>query len=356
MATLSTPKLLRERVLSFLKSQAADGFQEAVDVQVGLFGQALLISSVFSLSMIALALHGAAGDDPECAAIVSREADLLAKLADEAGWRYFNLFADIPPDTDDLAQAIALLVAARHPERDGLLKGPLERLERNRVVPGRFRTWLVGSEAEAAAADAQWVAGRDPVHVEVVANVLNAVAGYDPARFRADLVAGADWLVAHQRAGLWESYWYYGHGYGTHLVLRLLSALERLRPELGERFAPAREAALDAILASQGPDGGWEARCAPTGLTEHGIEWRPTGSGALETALMLSALGTLGWPEGAAPAVERALGFLADRQDPDGGFAAEPYFFTLGMAPHQSRCLTSAAVLSSVSFSNHAHG
>lgn len=346
MHAISGPQVLREHVLSFLKAQAADGFQEAVDVHLGLFGQAVLISSVFPVSLVALALHGAAPQDPEVEAIVAREADTLAKLGDDAGWRYFNLFPEMPPDSDDLAQAIALLVAARHPEREHLLSGPIERLLKNREAPGRFRTWLVASPQEAEAADALWVAGRDPVHPEVVANVLSALAQWDAPRFRDDLLAGVDWLMTCQDGGLWESYWYYGKGYGTYQVLRLMRTLEALWPDLAGRFEASRQAARVAILERQQADGGWEATCAPSGLREAGIAWEPSGTGAWETALMLSALASTGHAEAARA---RALEFLASRQEPDGGFAAEPYFFTLGMAPHQSRCLTSAAVLAALS-------
>lgn len=357
MATSRTPsEQLKARLLGFLAGQADDDFAESVEIQTAVPGYPLLIGAVFPLTLILLALDQAAPEDPAVQEVVTRLLGSLVLFGDADGWRYFNLCAEIPPDADDLAQVITLLVRRRHSDREAVLAGPLRRLVDNAQGKGRFRTWLVASAAEAETVDRQWAAGRDPVHPEVVANLLHALCLLDAEAWRGEILAGAEWLVTLQDAGLWASYWYYGHGYGTHQVLRLIAAVSERWPDEAARLASAQHAARSALLGAQRPDGSWEVARAPMGLLELGGTWELPPERALETALILSALHYLPPDEATLAAKERAIAFLESSQAPDGGFAAEPYYFTVGLQPHQSRCLTSAAVLSALSFAGHGGG
>lgn len=356
MATATALEHLTTRLVGFLLSQASDDFGEAVEIQCAVPGYPLLIGAAFPLSLIARALDRAAPHDAEVQAVVARLAETLLQFGDADGWRYFTLCPDIPPDADDLAQVMALLVERRHPDRAALLAGPLRRLALNAVGPGRFRTWLTATAAEAAGADATWAAGHDPVHPEVVANLLHALLLFDAEAFRDDIVAGAAWLATRKEHGRWSSYWYFGHGYGTHLALRLLAAVGRRWHDALPVLADVQDAARKALLSSQRADGSWEVERPPLGLVELGGAWEPESGRALETALCLAALSELPIDDALGAARERAIGYLAGIQEADGGFAAEPYYFTMGLMPHRSRALTAAAVLSAVTFAGQEGG
>lgn len=340
---------LKARLLGFLLPHAADGFAEAVEVQFAVPGYPLLIGAIFPLAQILLTLDRAAPQEAEVQATVAHLVESLVLLGDDDGWRYFNLCPEIPPDSDDLAHLITVLCARDHPERGRLLVGPLRRLAENVQAPGRYRTWLTTSPESAREADARWASGADPVHPEVMANLLHALLLLDADTWRRDILAGADWLAGLQEAGLWASYWYYGHGYGTHLVLRLFAGIGRRWPEEAPRFAAAQHAARDALVGTQRHDGSWGAVRPPMGVVELGGSWDPPEGRALETALCLSALSQLRSDPSTRAARDRAIAYLEESQAPDGGFEAEPYYFTMGLMPHQSRCLTSSAVLDSLS-------
>ncbi|MNY15314.1 hypothetical protein D3C86_1485190 [compost metagenome] len=226
------------------------------------------------------------------------------------------------------------------------LIGPLETLAANAVAPGRFRTWLADSPEARAEADRRWGVGPDPVQPEVTAHMLWALGlTGDPAHAEA-LRAGARWLASKQASGLWETYNYYGAAYGTYQALRLYQQVERRWPEAAAEFRASRSAAHEALLASQAPSGGWVARLVPHGVRDQGGRYEPPDhAGALETAFSLSALACLAPDPAVEAASHKGWEYLASQQAPDGGFAAEPYYYTIGLVPHQSRCLTTAAVL-----------
>lgn len=330
---------------TFLKAQANEGFPDALDLQFGLLGRPVLVGSVFQVAIAALALVVALPDDAEARAIAGREADALLALGTPEGWRYYNLCPEIPPDTDVLAQVLTLLHRlGRVPD----LSGPLALLAANRVQPGCYRTWLCATAEEAAAADALWGAAANPVHPEVVANLHGALLALAPSEHDEDARAGAAWVAERAVGGLYPSYWYYGLGYGTYQAMRLFALLSR-RGGSGD-LAEATACARDAVLATQLSSGGWAATQAPEGLLALGGAHAPEAeAGALETAFMIMALRHLAPDAGVREALGRAEAFLGTCQHPDGGFAAEPFYFTLGPRPLASRALTTAAVLLALS-------
>lgn len=327
-----------------LLASGGEGFRGAWDCARGFRGVPLLIGTVFPLSILALVLSRPELDSEAGRAIALREADVMAALAGDDGWRYFNLYPGIPPDTDDLAQMIRLFGVLDPGRRDSLLDAPMRLLRRNFHPEGGCFTWLVEDPAEALAVCQSWMPGDDPRHPEVAANLLEAVARYRPDDFREELARGADYLLTCRHAEGWASYNYYGWGYGTMIVLKALRAIAEQLPEKAPRLA---EAAIDAgmrLLADQSPQGGWAPRrdAVPAADPRDG-----QAVSAQETAFVLGALTALeGWVPGPwREAMPRATEILLSTQADDGTWPAEPFYFTLGRLPYQSREITTAHVM-----------
>lgn len=332
------------RALSALLAASEEGFRGAWDCARGFRGVPLLIGTVFPLSIISLALSRPELDAEAGRAIAQREADVMAALAGDDGWRYFNLYPGIPPDTDDLAQMIRLFGVLDPARRDLLLEAPLQLLRRNFHPEGGCFTWLVEDPAQALAVCQSWMPGDDPRHPEVAANLLEALARYRPDDFRDELERGADYLLSCREAEGWASYNYYGWGYGTMIVLKALRAIAEQLPERAHDLAAAADDAGRRLLADQAPEGGWAPRrgAYPAADPRDGQAVSPQ-----ETAFVLSALASLeGWVPGPwRDAMPRAAEILLGSQEDDGAWADEPFYFTLGRLPYRSREVTTAHVL-----------
>lgn len=352
MTTAQTAGRIGQGALSFLKAQATDGFREALDLQFGLYGHPVVIASVFPVGLALLGMLSHSPDDPEVRAIALREAEQFAMLGEPMGWRYYNLCPEIPPDTDDLAIVTALFhLLGAHLDR---LLSPLRALGANAVAPGRYRTWLADTDEARVEADRRWGVGPDPVQPEVTAHMLWALSLARSSTHAEALRAGARWLATLQANGLWETYNYYGSAYGTYQALRLFRAVERRWPEAPPEFEASRGAARGALLASQEASGGWIANVVPRGVRDQGGSYAPPErAGALETAFALSALGCIEPDPATTAAMARGWEYLAGLQEADGGFDAEPYYYTIGLVPHRSRCLTTAAVLAAAAHLSH---
>lgn len=192
--------------------------------------------------------------------IIERELDYLIqnRCRDDAvgGWRYFTDVLEIAPDADDLGQIIQALVLSgnnqlvlEHCEK------PLKVLLHNNLLEnGAVETWVVPKinrtalqETQHQYNSAKWGSGPDN---EVVANLFYGLSLYDSFRFKREIENGAVYLETTQEsAGYWESRWYYGVFYGTHVCTRLIA---RVRPE-SDSLKKAREYLFD----TQNADGGW---------------------------------------------------------------------------------------------------
>lgn len=226
------------------------------------------------------------------------------------GWSYFPDLPELPPDADDLAQVMLVLIRAGRagdvaatcdPVLDVLLRD-------NANDDGSFETWIVPARDRSARQERQafytaraWGVGGDP---DVVANLLYALRSYDAPRFTGAIERGARFLLGRQHAGgYWESSWYFGPYYGTYVATRFLA---------GRGDAVAAVARASAfLLDGQRADGGWgDEHC----------------SDALGTAFALLAL--LYAPHSGArehAAIERGLGYLARHGDEEGGWPAAPF-------------------------------
>ena len=336
----NTLTLSLSRARDALLAASEEGFRGAWDCARGFRGAPLLIGTVFPLARPEL-------DSAEGRAVAMREADVMAALAADDGWRYFNLYPGIPPDTDDLAQMIRLFGVLDPARRDVLLAAPLRLLHRNFHPEGGCFTWIVEDPARALEVCQSWMPGDDPRHPEVVANLLEALACYVPDDFRVELAQGAEYLLGCRSPEGWASYNYYGWGYGTMVALKALRALAACLPELAPRLEDAARDAGLSLLAAEDPQGGWAPRC-------DAFPARDPRDGQLvspqETAFVLDALATLeGWVPGPwRDAMPRATEVLRRSQAADGSWEGEPFYFTLGRLPYQSREVTTAHALNAL--------
>ena len=315
----------------------AYGFTGASDEQVGL---------VFQRALIAQALLDAqtAGFDVDLEGVASDVEFLLAAKCRDlpGGWRYFPDLPELPPDADDLAEVLRLLVATGHQEI-AMHCDPAIRLALadQHTHAGGFRTWVLdpGDDGERnravrAAIDTQW---GDTVDVEVVANLLHALAVYDAARYCVEVGSGVRYVASQQsESGAWPSTWYHGDYYGTFVCVRFL-AVAAPDHEALHRVPPL-------LFDSQHEDGGFG----------HGVSTANDTSLALLVATILAKRADKPF----AAALDRAVEYLIGCQSADGAWPATDFIRmdtsrvrTLTgegkptIVSHQSLTLTSALCL-----------
>lgn len=339
------------RALDFLLRASEGGFRHAWDMQPNFRGTPLLMGTVFPLAILSTVLAR-----PELGersrAVAMQEAETIASLGDDSGWRYFNLYPAIPPDVDDFGTAARLLHMLNWPDLDTFLAAPLELVKANAHAEGGFRNWLLVDLSGAEEIGKKWVEGSDPRHAESTANLLEALCRLEPAGFEAEIRRSVDWLLGLRQPEGWRSWWYYGWAYGTMTVIRAFRAIASRFPDLEPTLSEASRAAGTGLLAAQASGGSWSRRCSAQAHPGMKADWAIPS--ALETALALTALAELGpWaPPGSPEAISRAASHLRATQAEDGGWEAEPFYLTLGMSPYSSREVTTALALDALILSD----
>ena len=300
--------------LRFLMEQWQQGFAEAAHVmtfpreQGFIAAQEQHYGDVFPRALIADVLWDARellGEQLQ--PVIEREVNYLLSCQRNSGvggWSYFPNLPELPPDADDLAQIMQILLrCGRRAEVEKYCEVPLSvLLQDNTHHDGSFETWIVPTIDRTPEQNLQfwwvqqaWGTGPDP---DVMANLLYALALYDPGRFEREIQDGVAYLESQQREdGSWQSSWYYGPYYGTYVCLRLLALV---RPS---SHGIAR--AVKFLYECQQADGGWGIECA---------------SDPLSTALALLSLGIVRQDVSEILDIERivqARSYLQNCQDTD---------------------------------------
>lgn len=252
------------RALRYLARQWRLGFGEARHLMIfdvyGDSAERCHRGDVFQRALIVDALQAAQSRVPfDLSAIVHDELDYIItkrRTTGVGGWSYFPELVDLPADADDLGQVIlALHAAGRTADLDAYCAPPLRTLLTECMHDtGTFETWIVprtpataDEHLQARAIAEAWGTGPD---AEVIANLLYAVARWQPDALAPTLARALDWMEAAQAAdGSWRSSWYHGPFYGTYVCVRLLVAL---RPR-----SPALARAARFVAASQSAGGSW---------------------------------------------------------------------------------------------------
>lgn len=270
--------------------------------------------SVYLHSYILQALSGVCEPLPLIESILQSAAGNLRFMQEKSGWwKFYGPYSAEPPDdVDDTSVAFSALLSLAGPINEQLVKEAntwLDSLERLRSESGLYKTW----------AEASWNAECFELpDVVVNANVLfmQSMLGRPDPRVAEYL----ERVVRDQTYQLLNLY-----GVSIYAVPFLISRSNYpgnvfvLQPSSMTRLR-------DYILCRQEQDGGW--------------------GGALDSVLALLTLLNSGH---SGAEVGRAVAFLCERQQSDGGWESGPLFRDLQPRYYGSRSLTTSFCLEALS-------
>lgn len=322
--------------LRWLLGQWRLGFREAAHVMrfplaAGFTGPDVQLGDVFARAVVAGALLDADPHmDGQLQPCIDREARYLAaaRRAEPGLWCYFPGLPELPPDADDAAEVLRVLL--RHgavgtglpPARvlvpHAQVSACLELAFGDCAHPdGSFETWLIPRGQDGTAvrqreyARRYWGEGPD---VEVMANLLDVARRFDPVAYAGPVRLGIQYILAAQDgAGSWPATWYHGRLYAAYACCRLLAG----QAPTTDGYT-ASQAALSRcagfIEAQLTLDAGWSATAE--------LDADP-----VSTALALLALAEIRRAGLAVPdaLAERGLRALTQWQRSDGGLPAAPF-------------------------------
>ncbi|MFC6879051.1 MULTISPECIES: squalene--hopene cyclase [Actinomadura] len=223
------------------------------------------------------------------------------------GWA-FEFHNDGYPDVDDTAEAVLALRRTAHPKAEAAVRRGI-----------RWMTGMASKDGSYGAFDADntrtlctklpfcdFGAVLDPPSADVTAHVVEALAHAGHTDSPALRRAGAWLLKAQEKDGSWFGRWGANHVYGTGSVVPALVAagVPRDRPEIRR--------AVRWLADHQNTDGGWGEDLRSYGDPDWIGRGVSTPSQTAWALLALLAAGERG------PMVERGVGWLVDRQRPDG--------------------------------------
>lgn len=241
------------------------------------------------------------------------------------GWKYIPTVPELPPDADDLALVIQVLVKSRHRQIWNLCGRAIDVIRKAAYSNGSFGTWIVdpsnGSESMrrmSRGVSERWGTGPD---VEVVANLLYSLLLLDRARFLSWVLQGSRWACGRQlREGHWKTTWYSSKYWGVYMCTRLIASVQAQTSTL-HRVA-------SFLTATRGRRGGWGGNSVTP----------------IDTALgLLSASYLRGQPrcELSTDIVASSFGYLLNHQRSDGSWKGTDFL----RFPYKSDTISTALCL-----------
>ena len=207
--------LLREHAAGYCHARHVMPFPREVfrvqeDFQTGdVFQRALFLDTFLDFEPVS---------DGRLRDVITAEADYLIAMRRKTGvggWAYFPGLSELPPDADDLAQVMQVLLRAGYrKEAAPLIEVPLHvLLAEGANDDNGWESWIVPrnhpteeQQLQTAWIHRAWGTGSD---IEVVANLVFALTIYDQERFAAAIDRGIRFLLdSHENRYCWKSNWY----------------------------------------------------------------------------------------------------------------------------------------------------
>ncbi len=176
-------------------------------------------------------------EDYEVHKISTENLNRVLSLKDSDGWRYFEDFKPLPPDSDDLAQILKVACLWGSTDQISMVIEELQILSKNIRDNGSINTWLLSDPAESDFTSKFWGRGYGGTEdSEVVANVVTALSMLSKLNqmalivFKERLNDILEFLISKQEPeGFWKSTWYFGPYYGTYHCLRAINGGHQLK-------------------------------------------------------------------------------------------------------------------------------
>lgn len=218
------------------------------------------------------------------------------------GWRYYENYTDIPPDTDDLGLILRLYAALRKPRIEKtIFQRPFDLVRLAFAKDEEFPVWLDVGLDEPLSKDApNWLGPRCiAVAAQFVLGLVEAkIEGQDDLRAKV-----LEWIL-----DTWENHkefaiFHYTWPFARLLLAKLIHALNVYQiPDFSERFQTLAKQLVHEIQANGQADGGWGS---------------PLATACHIAILAMHAPSFDPWP---------SLTYLASWQGPDGMWPAEPLY------------------------------
>jgi len=299
-------------------------FREAWEIQrTGVLGQKLLIGDLFSRSLVLEVLAEQGRVEP---GLVE---EILSQFQ-QNGWRYYRDFKAMPPDIDDVAQAVHLLpwTSWDQATRREYLKTPLRWLEANRTSDGGFPVWLTEGIDDRPGADWDYLGITRCIACE--ANLLMALEKSDIMEVREWISEGIKNLLDRWEVQGYNAVHFYKPAYTTFILARCFEWLQKkpwIAPDVSRRLRHHRQhMAADAVDSSRS-----------------GVAWENPLTAAATVLALLHA------SEPPQDIISQGVLLLEQQQSFDGGWEVVDFFSCpgpsgQGIGWHRSRLLTTAVV------------
>jgi squalene-hopene/tetraprenyl-beta-curcumene cyclase len=148
----------------------------------------------------------------------------------EGGWRYFQYLNILPPDSDDLAQVLQVILRTGLKTPEFVYRSIDLLFTQGAHVDGSFETWIIDKNNPSEvnkmiiwSVENMWGKGPD---VDVMANLLYSLKILDSKKYDSKIEKGCEFIIKSQTPfGYWNSDWYIDRFYSVFVCARLISLI-----------------------------------------------------------------------------------------------------------------------------------
>lgn len=234
--------------------------------------------------------------------ISARIEAMIAQTRQADGWRYYEDFTDIPPDTDDLGLVLRLFATLKHPQIDrSIFQRSFDLLRISLKKDAEFPVWLeVGLDKPISENAPHWLGPRCvAVAAQLALGMIEAQIPDEDLRSRV-----LEWILQTWEKQKEAAVFHYTWPFARLLLAKLAHALaaDSIPSNHAKRFQPLMLKMVEEIRLSRQADGGWgtplTTACHLAILAMHAVDFDP-------------------WP---------SIVYLASRQGPGGLWPSEPLY------------------------------